>query len=234
MARTTRGSATRLGRAIGVVAAAMAMAVAMAMAQVPIGPGAADRPALVGFRDHAAPRAAGGAAGHRSGPERVEDDRCSDEGAGGHPPADHAEDPQTHRENKDQAKFFAAREAIFKEVEAEAKAKAQARAVRATDQIQLQAQGPLAFNRKARSGADGCTSGRRSPQRLKLSDDQVRKIRAIVTPERRRSRKRPASRSPWTPRRSRPPEIVLKLVESRNSRQPRRRPARRVGMPGPP
>ena len=82
------------------------------------------------------------------------------------------------------------------------------------DQIQLQAQGPFAFARP-----DGATEAHVGPplaERLKLSDDQARRARAICrSKERRRSRRRPASRSSSIRRTGRRPwRRFGKLVES--------------------
>jgi hypothetical protein len=85
---------------------------------------------------------------------------------------------KARRELADRQKFLAARETIFKETRAAIREALEPRQRDRLDQIQLQAQGPLAFN------------GSRSPvmalegsdlaERLKLTDDQVKRVRAIA------------------------------------------------------
>ena len=89
---------------------------------------------------------------------------------------------QARRENRDRQKFLAARDAIFKETAEALRANLKPEQHRRLDQIQLQAQGPLAF---AGLGIDATELvGPPLAERLKLTDDQVRRSRPIV--ERRR------------------------------------------------
>ena len=119
---------------------------------------------------------------------------------------------QARRENKDQAKFFAAREAIFKEVEAAAKAKAKPEQYERLDQIQLQAQGPLAFNRgDSTAMAD---AGPPMTERLKLSDDQVRRIRTITEDGDKEIQKAASFPIPLDPKEKPTSETIRKFVES--------------------
>jgi hypothetical protein len=86
---------------------------------------------------------------------------------------------QARRDNKDVAKFVEARNAIFNESEAAMQANLKPEQRERLDQIQLQAHGPLAFGGSRRFGP----MTQASPllrERLKLSDDQERRLRAIV------------------------------------------------------
>ncbi len=85
---------------------------------------------------------------------------------------------QARRENKDRAKFLAARKAILNEIAAAFQATMKPEQRERLDQIQLQAQGPLAFARPEFEPMEFV--GPPVAERLKLSEDQARKVRAIV------------------------------------------------------
>lgn len=84
---------------------------------------------------------------------------------------------RARRENDDNAKFIAAGDAILKEDDAAIHANLTPEQRSRLSQIQLQAQGPLAFGKPTR----GLLANRPLPLygRLKLSDDQITKIQAI-------------------------------------------------------
>jgi len=85
---------------------------------------------------------------------------------------------KARREITDRQKFLTAREIIFKETQAVILENLEPRQRDRLDQIQLQSQGPLAFNmsRIARLAMDGPDLA----QRLKLTDDQVKRAQAIA------------------------------------------------------
>ncbi len=85
---------------------------------------------------------------------------------------------QARLNNRDRAKFLAARNAIFNETAAAIQANLKPEQRQRLDQIQLQAQGPLAFARP--DFGPSAYTGPPLSERLKLSDDQARRIRAIV------------------------------------------------------
>jgi hypothetical protein len=119
---------------------------------------------------------------------------------------------QTRRENNDRAKLMEVRDAIFKEVETATRANLSPEQYRRLDQIQLQAQGPLAFDR-----------GESSPmafidppitERLKLSEDQVKKIKAIVLAGGDEIQKAASFPIPLDSKEKPTQETIRKLVES--------------------
>ena len=95
-----------------------------------------------------------------------------------------------------------ARDAIFEEAAAAERAILTPEQRERLDQIQLQAQGPLAFS----LGGDdpGSSSGDRSrfvgppvPQRLKMSADQVKRVRTIAQEADTQISKAASVRIPW-------------------------------------
>ena len=88
---------------------------------------------------------------------------------------------QSARDISDRTKMMAARQAIFKEAIAEIRAILKPDQWERLDQIQLQAQGPLAFAPPRQAAmASAFSAGPFWAERLKLSDDQANRIRAIV------------------------------------------------------
>ena len=84
------------------------------------------------------------------------------------------------RDTRDRTKMIAARQAINKEAIAEVRANLQPEQWERLDQIQLQAQGPLAFGPPRPEAMTSGFSGPLWAERLKLSDDQANRIRVIV------------------------------------------------------
>jgi hypothetical protein len=88
---------------------------------------------------------------------------------------------QARRTTKEREKLLAATAAIAKEAQATIRAIFKPEQWERLDQIQLQAQGPLAFNQnEAGPWAAMSSAGPPLAERLKLSDDQVKHIRTIV------------------------------------------------------
>jgi hypothetical protein len=85
---------------------------------------------------------------------------------------------EARRDIPDRAKFLAARDAIFKEATDAIEANLKPEQLARLDQIQLQAQGPIAFHRPGNQQSEFI--GPPLAERLKLSDDQVQKIREIA------------------------------------------------------
>ncbi len=85
---------------------------------------------------------------------------------------------QARRDNTDRQKFFEARDAIVKEARAAFSRILKPEQLERLDQIQLQSQGPLAFNRI--SVPDLAFDGPDLVERLKLSDDQIKRVRALA------------------------------------------------------
>jgi hypothetical protein len=86
---------------------------------------------------------------------------------------------KVRHEITDNKKFMEARNRIFKEIEAANIESLEPKQRERLDQIQLQSQGPMAFNRAnipalAAEGPDPI-------ERLKLTDDQIKQVRAIAT-----------------------------------------------------
>jgi hypothetical protein len=86
---------------------------------------------------------------------------------------------KARRELTEPAKFAEARDSIFKEIEAAQRENLEPKQRERLDQIQLQSQGPLAFNRASIPAL--ATEGPDPIDRLKLTDDQIKEIRAIAT-----------------------------------------------------
>ena len=86
---------------------------------------------------------------------------------------------KARREITEPAKFAEARDSIFKEIEAAQLENLEPRQRERLEQIQLQSQGPLAFNRASIPAL--ATEGPDPIDRLKLTDDQIKEIRAIAT-----------------------------------------------------
>jgi hypothetical protein len=86
---------------------------------------------------------------------------------------------QARREAKDRSKFLATRDALFKEADSAWLAIFKPEQRARLDQIQLQAQGPLAFARDEAPGMTAPYAGPPLTDRLKLSEDQARRARAI-------------------------------------------------------
>ncbi|MFI5454789.1 MAG: hypothetical protein ACHRXM_05000 [Isosphaerales bacterium] len=120
---------------------------------------------------------------------------------------------QARRDIKDIAKFRAARDAIINEIDAAIRANLKPEQRERLDQVQLQAQGPLAFARPD-SGPMAFT-GLPLTERLKLSDDQVRRARAIVEAGEKEIAKAASFPIVLDPKNGPPSaETVRKLVES--------------------
>jgi hypothetical protein len=128
---------------------------------------------------------------------------------------------QARAANKEAAKFIAARDAIFKETEAAYLATFKPEQRERLDQIQLQAQGPIAFVRDDRS--PGANVGPPLAERLKLSDDQVRKIRAIAEEGQNAIMKAAGFPIALDPKDKPTPEAIRKLVESPEFREAKRK-----------
>ena len=76
-------------------------------------------------------------------------------------------------------------------------------------QIQLQAQGPLAFSIRERDASSSIAglvrfTGPPLSEQLKMSDDQVKRVRTIAEEGTTQILKAASFRSPWIPRTSRP------------------------------
>jgi hypothetical protein len=84
---------------------------------------------------------------------------------------------KARREAKDLAKFRETRDALYKESEAATLATLKPEQRERLDQIQIQAQGPLAFDRRDR-GSWGFV-GLPLSERLKLTEDQAKRVRMI-------------------------------------------------------
>ena len=119
------------------------------------------------------------------------------------------------RDTRDRTKMMAARQAINKEAIAEVRANLQPEQWERLDQIQLQAQGPLAFAPPRQEAMASAYSGPLWAERLKLSDDQVSRIRAIVEEGNKEIEKAASFPIPMDPK-AKPSsaEDVRKLVES--------------------
>ena len=88
---------------------------------------------------------------------------------------------QARRANKEREKFQAARDAIVKEFAAAIRANLKPEQWERLDQIQLQAQGSFAFTRRDSGPMDAISyAGPPLAERLKLSDEQTKKIRTIA------------------------------------------------------
>jgi hypothetical protein len=85
---------------------------------------------------------------------------------------------KARREITDRQKFLTARETIMKETQAAILENLQPWQRDRLDQIQLQSQGPLAFNREGRPAL--AMEGPGLDQRLKLTEEQVKKVRVIA------------------------------------------------------
>jgi hypothetical protein len=85
---------------------------------------------------------------------------------------------KARREITDRAKFVEARDSIFKEIEAAILENLTPQQRERLEQIQLQSQGPLAFNRASMPAL--AAEGPDPIDRLKLTDDQIKEIRAIA------------------------------------------------------
>lgn len=85
---------------------------------------------------------------------------------------------KARREITDRTKFIEARDAILKDAQAAALQSLSPNQRARVDQIQLQSQGPLAFNPSSWPAL--ASEGPSLAERLKLTDDQTKKIQAIV------------------------------------------------------
>jgi hypothetical protein len=86
---------------------------------------------------------------------------------------------KARREITDAAKFAAARDRIFKEIEVATLESLDPKQLKRLDQIQLQSQGPLAFDRANAPAL--ALEGPGLIGRLKLTDDQIKQLKAIAT-----------------------------------------------------
>jgi hypothetical protein len=119
---------------------------------------------------------------------------------------------KARREVTDREKFLAARESIVRETQAAILENLEPRQRDRLDQIQLQSQGPLAFNR---SGIPQLAlDGPELAQRLKLTDDQAKRARAIAEEGEKEIEKAAAVPIVLDPKGGVPtPESIRKLVE---------------------
>jgi hypothetical protein len=85
---------------------------------------------------------------------------------------------KARREITETAKFVEARDSIFKEIEAATLENLTPQQRQRLEQIQLQSQGPLAFNRASIPAL--AAEGPDPIERLNLTDDQIKQIRAIA------------------------------------------------------
>jgi hypothetical protein len=121
---------------------------------------------------------------------------------------------QARRDNKEREKFQAAQAAIGREFQAAIRGAFQPEQWERLDQIQLQAQGPLAFARPEGGPWDGACTGPPLVERLKLSDDQVRRIRAIIREGDGEITKAASFPIPLDPKDKPTTEAIGKLVDS--------------------
>jgi len=120
---------------------------------------------------------------------------------------------QARRDIKDIAKFRAARDSIFSETDAAIQANLKPEQRERLDQVQLQAQGPLAFARS--DFGPMAFTGPPLAERLKLSDDQVRRARAIFEAGEKEIAKAASFPIALDPKNGPPnDETIRKLVES--------------------
>ena len=133
---------------------------------------------------------------------------------------------QARRDNQGNAAFRAARDAIFKETAAASRACFMPEQLDRLDQIQLQAQGPLAF--MAPAGFPAAYADPPLFERLKLSDDQVRRVRAIAEEGEGEIAKAASFPIALDPKDKPPPEAVSKLVEGPEFQSAKRK-ARQAG-----
>jgi hypothetical protein len=176
MARTTRGLATWFGWTIGVVSAVMAQAPAAAQ----------DAPTLIVEDFDVVPRQATMVWGLNLEPVQQEL-KMTDAQQKEHAAIEQRHDAklrqlrQALRDNRDAAKFEAARDTIFKETVAAIEANLKPEQRQRLDQIRIQAMGPVAFPRpRSVLAAAMALDGPPLTERLKLSEDQVKRIQAIV------------------------------------------------------
>ena len=113
---------------------------------------------------------------------------------------------------RDRAKFLVARDAIIKEAAAAVRATLKPEQFQRLDQIQLQAEGPLAFARPDSGPQD--SEGTPVAKRLKLTDDQVRRIRAIAEAGEPEIQKAASFPIPLVPKEKPTLAIIEKLVDS--------------------
>jgi hypothetical protein len=125
---------------------------------------------------------------------------------------------QARTEIKDRAKFLAARTAIFNETAAAQLANLRPEQHERLAQIQLQAQGPLAFllrerNESSPIGDPGRFIGPRLSEQLKMSDDQAKRVRSIAEEGTEQIETAAGFRLPWDAKDKPTVETIRKLVE---------------------
>ena len=177
MARTTRGIATLFGWTIGVVSAVMAVAMAQTPAAAQDG-----RPHGLRFRYRAASGGDGDDAQHGAGPAGAQDDRRPAEGACGDRAAVDREvpaDPAAPRQHgRRQVRGGPRRH--FQGGHGGDRGESEARAAAATGTDPDPAMGRSPSPASERAPAAMAYAGPSLAERLKLSDDQVKRIRTIV------------------------------------------------------
>ncbi len=125
----------------------------------------------------------------------------------------HEKIQKARREITDRAKFVQARDSIYKDIEAAILENLTREQRERLEQIQLQSQGPLAFNRASMPAL--AAEGPDPIERLKLTDDQLKQVRAIAAEgnaEIRRAAELPIVLDPKDGCTS--PESIKKLVET--------------------
>ncbi len=125
---------------------------------------------------------------------------------------------QARAEMKDRAKFVAARTAIFNEITKARLANLKPEQRERLAQIQLQAQGPLAFSiQEPGESSDGFDRGEflnpRLSERLGLSQDQVKRVRTIAEEGIAQIEKAAAFQLPWDFKEKPTAESIRKRVE---------------------
>ena len=125
---------------------------------------------------------------------------------------------QAHTDIKDRAKFVAVRDTIFSETDAARMANLKPEQRERLTQIQLQAQGPLAFTIRERDETSpisdrGRFIGPRLSEQLKMSDDQVKRVRTIADRGADQIEKAASFRLPFDSKDKPTAETIRKLVE---------------------
>jgi hypothetical protein len=126
-------------------------------------------------------------------------------------------------EIKDRAKFLKARDAIFNETAAAQRASLKPEQRERLSQIQLQAQGPLAFSvwggdPSSESGDLGQFVGPPVSKRLKMSDDQMKRARTIAEEGAAQIQKAASFRLPWDSKDKPSMEAIRERVEGQEFR----------------
>ena len=131
---------------------------------------------------------------------------------------------QARRDNTDRQKFLAARDTIFKEMMAAVLDILEPGQRDRLGQIQLQAQGPLAFNNKSGWSRDMADEGPSLAQRLKLTDDQIKRAQVIAEDGDKEIEKAAAVPIALDPKAAAPTvESIRKLVETPEFKEAKRK-----------